>query len=125
MKIIPGYSQKIDDQLTLRVTTGGRKNIEVLSRILDLNITVHGENNRQYTKDLFLEHPRREEILWIYIETNETGLIVSGLILCPLKWRIGDIAASICEMGFVGTLEAYRRRGFIVKLNEIFEKAMA
>ena len=43
MKIIQGYSQIIDDQFTLRVATGGIDNVEVLSRILDLNITVHGE----------------------------------------------------------------------------------
>ena len=120
-----GFSQKIDDQFTLRVTTGGIDNKEVLSRILDLNITVHGENNREYIEGLFLEHPRREEVLWLYIEGNGTGKIVSELTLCPLEWNIGDLTIPICEMGFVGTLEAYRGRGYIVKLNEIFEKAMA
>jgi len=125
MKIIGGYTQKIDDQFTLRVTTGGIDNNEVLSRILELNITVHGEETKEYIEGLFLEHPRREEVLWFYIEANDTGIIVSGLALCPLKWNIGDLTILICEMGFVSTLEPYRGRGFIVKLNEIFEQAMA
>ena len=120
-----GFSQKIDDQFTLRVTTGGIDNKEVLSRILDLNITVHGEHTREYIEGLFLEHPRREEVLWLYIEANGTGKIVSGLTLCPLEWNIGDLTIPICEMGFVGTLEVYRGKGYIVKLNEVFEKAMA
>ena len=125
MKIVQGYSQKIDDQFTLRVATGGIDNMEVLSRILDLNITVHGEETREYIEGLFLEHPRREKVLWLYIEASNTGIIVSGLTLCPLEWNIGDLTIPICEMGFVATLEAYRGRGYIVKLNEIFEKAMA
>lgn len=120
-----GYSYKIDDQFTLRVTTGGIDNKEVLSRILDLNITVHGEHTREYIESLFLEHPRREEVLWLYIEANDTGIIVSGLTLCPLVWNIGDLTIPICEMGFVGTLEVYRGKGYIIKLNEVFEKAMA
>ncbi len=125
MKIIQGYSQKIDDQFTLRVVKGGIDNKEVLSRILDLNITVHGEETKEYIEGLFLEHPRREEVLWLYIEAKDTGIIVSGLTLCPLEWKIGDLTIKVCEMGFVSTLEAYRGRGYIVKLNEIFEKAMA
>jgi len=125
MKIVRRYSQKIDDQFTLRVATGGIDNMEVLSRILELNITVHGEHTKEYIEGLFLEHPRREEVLWLYIEANDTGIIVSGLTLCPLEWTIEDLTIHICEMGFVGTLEPYRGRGFIEKLNEIFEKAMA
>ena len=125
MKIINGYSLKIDDQFTLRVAKGGIDNKDVLSRILDLNITVHGEETREYIEGLFLEHPRREEILWLYIEANDTSIIVSGLTLCPLEWNIGNLTIPICEMGFVSTLEAYRGRGYIVKLNEIFENAMA
>ena len=125
MKIVQEYSHKIDDQFTLRVVKGGIDNKEVLSRILDLNITVHGEETKEYIEGLFLEHPRREEVLWLYIETNDTGIIVSGLTLCPLEWNIGDLTIPICEMGFVSTLEAYRGRGYIVKLNEIFEKAIA
>ena len=55
MKIVQGYSQKIDDEFTLRVATAGRGNMEVLSRILELNITVHGEPNKEYIKlSLFL-----------------------------------------------------------------------
>lgn len=121
MKIVRGYSQQIDDQFTLRVAAG---NNDELNRILDLNITVHGEHTKKYIEGLFLEHPRREEILWLYIEVNNTGKIISGLTLLPLEWKIEDLTISICEMGFVGTLEPYRGRGFIVKLNEIFEEAM-
>ena len=121
MNIIRGYSQKIDDQFILRVSTGSKDDLD---RILELNITVHGEETRKYISDLFLEHPRREEVLWLYIEDINTNKIVSGLTLCPLEWIIEDITIPICEMGFVGTLEPYRGRGFIVKLNDLFKKAM-
>ena len=122
MKIVRGYSQQIDNQFTLRVATGSK---DELDRILELNITVHGDSTKTYIKDLYLEHPRKEELLWFYMEENGTNKIVSGLTLLPLEWIIEEIKLPICEMGFVGTLEAYRGRGFIVKLNEIFEKAMA
>ncbi len=124
MIIVQGYSQKIDDQFTLKVTTGGRDNMEVFSRLLELNTTVHGDHAAKYFEWLFLEHPNKDEMLWIYLETNNSRKIVSGIALFPLEWKIGNIAISICEMGFVGTLEPYRGRGFISKLNEIFEKAM-
>ncbi len=122
MNIKRGYSQEIDDQFTLRVSSGSKDD---LNRLLKLNTTVHGEHNREYITDLFLDHPRREDILWLYIEENNSEKIVSGLTLCPLEWKMEDLTISICEMGFVGTLEPYRGRGFIVKLNEVFEKAMA
>ncbi len=122
MKIKKGYSEEIDYQFTMRVAMGSR---DELSRILELNITVHGEHTKTYIENLFLEHPRKEEQLWFYIEENNTNKIVSGLTLLPLEWNIEDLTIMICEMGFVGTLEPHRRRGFIMKLNEIFEKAMA
>jgi hypothetical protein len=125
MNIVQGYSEKIDDQFTLRVATGGKGNKEICFRILELNVTVHGEHAKEYIEGLFFEHPRRKEVLWFYIEENNTEKIVSGLTLLPLVWKIEDLELPICEMGFVGTLEPYRGRGFIIKLNTLFEKAMA
>ncbi|MFX1237434.1 MAG: GNAT family N-acetyltransferase [Promethearchaeota archaeon] len=124
MKINRGYSQVIDDQFTLQVATGSSNNIQLLSRILELNILVHGEGVKEYIEDIFVVHPRREDVLWFYIEENSTGKIISCLTMFPLEWKIENLIFPICEMGFVGTLEPYRESGFIGKLNDVYEKAM-
>ena len=66
--------------------------LSIVLFILELNITVHGESTKKYIEGIFLEHPRREEVLWLYIEENNTGKIVSGLTLSPLDWKIGDLS---------------------------------
>ncbi len=123
MEIKKGFSTKIDEQFSLHIAENNNK--QEFQQILKLNTKVHGEQVREYLNRIYLDHPKRDDIYYFYVKDNEEDQIVSGLILLPLEWSIGGNIFSVCEMGFVGTLEEYRGKGFIRKLNEIYEKVMA
>ena len=59
-----------------------------------------------------------------FVEEEATGRMVSFLCLIPLKWIYEGVELKVAELGCVGTLETYRRRGFIKALNQMYEKRM-
>jgi len=122
MKIQKAHSKIIGDNLTLRVAID---DINVLQRLLSFNLTVHQEESlKKYISRLFLEHPKRDEIYWIYIEENDSNKIVSSITLMPLEWNFNKISIPICEMGLVGTLPKYRNRGLMGIMNKLYEDIM-
>ncbi len=122
MKIQKGYSKIIGDNLTLRVAIDDTNELQ---RFISLNIAVHKEESlKKYINRLFLEHPEKDEIYWIYIEENDSNKMVSSIILAPLEWDLDGILIPICEMDLVGTLTQYRKRGLIGILNEVYEVIM-
>jgi hypothetical protein len=122
MEIKKGFFQKLGDKFTLRIANDEK---DELNKLLDLNTTVHGELIREYIEHLYLNHPKKNEMLWFYIENNESNQSISGITLMPLIWKIGGISIPICEMGLVSTLEKYRGMGFIKKMNELYERSMS
>jgi len=116
-----GFFIKLDEQFSLRISTDSN---EEFFKILELNIAVHGEEIKDYIERMYKEHPKKKDILWFYIEDNSTGQIISLLTLMPLEWRFEGMILPVCEMGFVGTLKEYRRKGLIGKLNEFYEQVM-
>jgi predicted acetyltransferase len=122
MKIQKGYSKLISENLVLRVANN---EIEDFHRFISFNLTVHQvESLRNYMNGLYIEHPRRSKIYWIYIEKLDTRELVSMITLMPLEWNFNGVSIPVCEMGFVGTLPEYRHRGLIGKMNEIYEILM-
>lgn len=121
MKYSKGYSRFINDKFEIHIA---RENQDEFEKILNLNIIVHGETVKDYLKRIFWDHPRKKECFWLYISNSLTGEIVSSISLLPLYWNIGGIITPICEMGFVGTLEAYRGNGLIRELNVLYEEIM-
>lgn len=121
MDLKKGYSHKIDNQFTIHIAEDKKENLE---KILELNIKVHGDSVREYINSIFIEHPRKNEVLWFYIEDNYTNKAISGISLFPLEWNIENITIPMCEMGFVGTLEDYRGKDFINELNKLYELVM-
>lgn len=122
MKLDKGYSRKIDNQFSIHIAG---ENKEVFEKILELNILNHGEPVREYLTRIFWEHPRKKELLWLYIKDSEMDKIVSSISLFPLEWHMESIIIPLCEMGFVGTLKNYRGKGFIRELNSLYEQIMA
>lgn len=120
--ISKGYEHQINKQLVLRVAKDDK---DEFNKILEFNVAIHGEPVRKYLKQIYLNHPRRNEILLIYIEENSSNQIISSIGLLPLEWKFGGSVISLCEMGFVGTMEKYRGKGLIGELNEIYEQIMA
>lgn len=123
MVIIKGHSTKIDEQYSLHIAE--KDNKQEFQQILELNVKVHGEPVRGYLERVYNDHPRRDSLYSFYVKDNIVDQIISGLILMPLEWSFGGKILSICEMGFVGTLEEYRGKGFITLLNEKYEQLMA
>lgn len=117
-----GYSKIIGNNLTLRVAID---DTDELQRLLSFNLTVHQEESlKKYISRLYLEHPKRDEIYWIYIEKKDSNKIVSSITLMPLEWNFNGIPIPICEMGLVGTLPKYRNRGLMGIMNKLYEDIM-
>ena len=123
MGLAKGYKRKLNQQFSIHIAENNNK--EEFQQILELNVKVHGEPVREYLKQIFLNHPRKEDLLFLYIKDSNSNEIVSSISLLPLEWRVGSIIIPVCEMGFVGTLEKYRGRGLIVELNKLYEGIMA
>ncbi|MFX1323102.1 MAG: GNAT family N-acetyltransferase [Promethearchaeota archaeon] len=122
MKLQKGYSKKISDNLTLHISID---DLNELQRFISFNHAVHQEESlKKYINRLFLDHPKRNEIYWIYIEKDDTKKMVSSIVLAPLEWDFDEILIPVCEMGLVGTLTEYRNRGFLGILNELYEEIM-
>lgn len=116
-----GFFTKLDEQFSLRISSDSN---EDFIKILELNVAVHGKEIKEYIKRIYKEHPKKKDILWFYIEDNNTGQIISSLTLLPLEWQFEGMLLPVCEMGFVGTLKEYRGKGLIDKLNEFYERVM-
>ncbi len=122
MMIQKGYSKIIGNNLTLRVAIDDTDELE---RLLSFNVTVHQEESlKKYISRLYLQHPKRDEIYWIYIEKKDSNKIVSSITLMPLEWNFNGIPIPICEMGLVGTLPEYRNRGLMGIMNKLYENIM-
>ena len=117
-----GYAKIIENNFTLRVAIDDP---DELQRLLSFNLTVHQEESlKKYISRLYLEHPERDEIYWIYIEKRDSNKIVSSITLMPLEWNFNGIPIPICEMGLVGTLPKYRNRGLMGIMNKLYEDIM-
>jgi predicted N-acetyltransferase YhbS len=123
MELVKGYRRNINQQFSIHITENNKK--EELQQILELNVNVHGEPVRDYINHVFSNHPRKGNVLFLYIKDSNSNKIVSSISLMPLEWRFGSITIPVCEMGFVGTLEKYRGKGLIVELNRLYEQIMA
>ncbi|TFG22118.1 MAG: GNAT family N-acetyltransferase [Promethearchaeota archaeon] len=121
MEFKKGYSRQIDEQFILRISKQGS---EEFKKLLELNVTVHGEAVRDYITKIYNEHPKKDQLFWLYIEDQKTQKIVSSISLMPYEWHFGNVIIPICEMGFVGSLQEYRGKGFISKLNVLYEQVM-
>jgi predicted N-acetyltransferase YhbS len=123
MKFEKGYSRNFNQQFSIHIAENDKK--EEFQEILELNASVHGDSVRDYVKHIFLDHPRKEDVLFLYIKDSNSNKIVSSISLMPLEWRFGRVNIPVCEMGFVGTLESYRGKELIVELNKLYESIMA
>jgi len=122
MEFGKGYCTKVDNQFSIHIAEDTDEEIEA---IVSLNREVHQDEILEtFIRQLFLEYPRKNEILWLYIKDDKENKLVSSICLAPLEWQIKDIILPVCIMEFVGTLEQYRGKGFIKILNELYENIM-
>ena len=122
MDLVKGYKKELDDRFSIHIADDSEDD---LSAILEFNNKVHTEENiKTYIRSIMQKYPRRNDIYWLYIKDNQKDKIVSSLCLSPLDWQIESLDLPVCEMEFVGTLEPYRRKGFIKILNTLYEELM-
>jgi predicted acetyltransferase len=122
MEFRRGFNAKVDDRFSIHIAADSE---EELKALINLNMEVHQkEVLGTFIPYIFLEHPRKSEIFWLYIKDNKENKIISSICLAPLEWQIEDTTLPVCEMEFVGTLEEYRGKSFIKILNELYENLM-
>jgi len=96
---------------------------EDVERVAAFNSTVHEPGVGTLTRHLFLRHPHTQLEDLIFVE-DESGQIVSSLCLIPWTWAYEDVEIPAGEMGIVGTLEAYRRRGLVRAQVDLFQRRL-
>ena len=103
------YRQPLSDCLVVRTAA----NEGDVARVAEFNGVVHGPGIVGMTRNLFLHHPATRGRDLVFVEDERSDQIVSSLCLIPWTWRYAGVDISAGEMGIVGTLEAYRRRGLV------------
>lgn len=84
-----------------------------VKRLGAFNLHIHGEGLDTMTSHLINHHPHTHPDEWWFVEDTANGKIVSSLCLIPWTWCYAGVELRTGEMGIVGTLEEYRRRGLI------------
>lgn len=82
-------------------------------RLAVFNGVIHGEIVAAMTRALIFYHPDTRPAHWLFVEDEAGRQIVSSICLIPWTWRYEDVTLQAGEMGIVGTLPDYRRRGLI------------
>lgn len=82
-------------------------------RLALFNGKIFGEGVTEMTRSLIYNHPHTRLEHWLYIEDEAARQIVSALSLIPWVWRYEDVTLKSGELGVVGTLPEYRKRGLI------------
>jgi predicted N-acetyltransferase YhbS len=114
------FRQPLGDGLVLRTAADEQD----VARVAEFNGTIHGPEIIPMTRNLFVHHPSTRGGDLIFVEDEQIGQIVSSLCLIPWTWRYEDVDIPAGEMGIVGTLEAYRRRGLVRAQVEVFMRRL-
>lgn len=118
------YGTPPGDGLDLRSLASPFDAAEV-ERLAVFNATVHQDAHvAEMTRALALHHPDSRPEYWLIVEDAATGQIVSSLCLIPWTWRYADVTLRSAEMGIVGTLPDYRRRGLVRALDRRFKRLL-
>jgi len=116
----PAYRQPLENGLVLR-TAATEEDVE---RVAAFNGAIHEPSVAGLTRNLFVHHPHTRGADLVFVEDGESGEVVSSLCLIPWTWRYEDVPIRTGEMGIVGTLEAYRKRGLIRAQVDVFKRRL-
>lgn len=114
------YRQPLGDGLVLHIAADERD----VERVAEFNGTIHEPANASMTRHLFFRHPNTQWEDLIFVEDEGSGQVVSSLCLIPWTWRYETVSIPAGEMGIVGTLAAYRRRGLIRAQVDTFKRRL-
>jgi len=114
------YQQRLADGLVLRTAADARD----VERVAAFDGAIHGAGVTSMTRNLFVHHPNTHASDLIFCEDERSGEVVSSLCLIPWTWRYEGVEIPAGEMGIVGTLEPYRRRGLIRAQVDVFKRRL-
>lgn len=120
LNVTSTYRRTLDGGLLLRAV----ENAEDVERLAAFNGLIHGSGVVGMTRELILSHPATRPEHWLFVEEQASQTIVSSLCLLPWTWQYQGVTLRSGEMGIVGTLEAYRKRGLIRALNQRFTELL-
>jgi hypothetical protein len=116
----PAYRKALDGSLVLK-SVASEPDVE---RVAAFNGLIHDPGVAAMTRELIMCHPNTRPEHWLFVEDEATGQVVSSLSLIPWTWCYQGVEIKAGEMGIVGTLEAYRRRGLIRALTGRFKELL-
>lgn len=99
----------LGDGLVLRTMVDDRD----IERVVQLNTMIHGPEAGALAQALIRHYPGVTPRDVIFVENEQTGEAVSTLMLIPWTLVYAGVPLPAGEMGLVGTLEPYRRRGLV------------
>ena len=114
------YYKKLDDNLALKSVSS----MEDIKRLMDFHLIVFEDEPSvaRLLKALVLDHPYTKPEYFLFIEDENSKTIVSSLCLIPWIIEFKGVKLRSAEMGIVGTLKEYRKRGLIRLLHERFRE---
>ncbi len=92
-----------------------------LEELIALNDALHGPGTGEMFQRLIENQPGFGREMNYFIRDLDTGKIVSTMNAIPGIWSYKGVSLRNLELGFVGTLEAYRRRGLFNILYNYFD----
>lgn len=115
----PVLREPIADGLVMR-TAACEQDVE---RVAEFNGLIHGPGVVGMARNLFLHHPATSgrDLIWV---EDEAGRVISSLCVIPWTWCYEGVDIRAGEMGIVGTLPEYRRRGLVRVQIEFFKRRL-
>jgi hypothetical protein len=87
------------------------KTDEEVEELLNFHAIVHPEDDREELRRQIERLPGFGREMNYYIRDLDTGKMVTALNSIPFVWNYEDIPLNNLELGWVGTLKEYRRKG--------------
>lgn len=112
--------QDVGGGLVLRTAVGP----EDIARAAAFNGLIHGLELEPVIHSLMTHYPGIDGQDLFLVEDENTGQIVSSLLLIPWTLAYEGVPLPVGEMGMVGTLEAYRRRGLVRVQDAYFKQRL-
>lgn len=95
-----------------------------LEELIKFNAVVHGDDDPEELRHQIDNLPNLDRESNFYIRDLDKGIIVSAASAIPSVWMYETIPLSNLELGWVGTLKGYRRKGLARALYTHFEEIL-
>ncbi len=95
-----------------------------LEELIKFNAVVHGDDDPEEIRRQIDNLPNLDRESNFYIRNLDKGIIVSAASAIPSVWMYEAIPLSNLELGWVGTLKEYRRKGLVRALYTHFEEIL-